>query len=254
LFAWLGAATLLLVSAGGAWAQDAAAAASSPAVASASAPSAGQEPLKPVLDAAWAVLQALRDYVHASQTRGDPPQRGEALAKASRTLTSLVGLRPGGDPETLPTYMSLWPAVIARYVDGFQRDKLIVMPVDPQEVRVIAVAANPEDRQDYDRLFRETTKTLADQGVTGQDLESRRKVVLTRELAKLGIGYPIQATIILTMRKIKDPQGKVQWKATELDLQPPRSLAAGSQVFRAPATLAPPPAGAISKPSTQPVQ
>jgi hypothetical protein len=130
-----------------------------------------------VLDAAWAVLQALRDYVHASQTLGDPPKRGEALAKASRTLTSLVGLRPGGDLETLPTYMSLWPAVIARYVDGFQRDKLIVMPVDPQEVRVIAVAANPKDRRVYDQIFQETTKTLQDQGAAGQDLESRRKIV-----------------------------------------------------------------------------
>jgi hypothetical protein len=253
-FAWLGAATLLLLFVGVSRAEDATPAATSPAAAPASAPSAGQEPFKPAVDAAWAVLQALRDYVHASQTPDAPQQRGESLAKASRALTSQVGLRPGGDEETLPAYVSLWPAVIARYVDGFERDKLIAMPVDAQEIRVIAVAANPNDRRVYDQLFQETTKTLQGQGATGQDLDSRRKILLTRDLARQGIAMPVTATVILTMRKVKDQQGKLQWKATELDMQPPRVPAPGSQVFRRPTIVAPPRAGATIKPATQPAQ
>ena len=253
-FAWLGAATLLLASAGVARAQDAAPAATAPAAASASAASAGQESLKAAADAAWAVLQALRDYVHASQILDDPQQRGQALAKARSTLTSLVGLRPGGDPETLSTYLLLWPPVVARYVDGFKRDKLQVVPVDLQQAKVIAVAANPEDRRVYDQMFREITKSLQDQGYGGQDVESRRKIVLTRELAQRGIALPVTATVVMTMRKVKDPQGKVQWKATELDLPPPRVPGVGSQPSRGAASAAPPPAGAISKPSTQPAR
>lgn len=211
-------------------------------------PSVGQEPFKPAADAAWAVLQALRDYVHAAQILDNPERRGEALAKARTTLTGLIGLRPGGDPETLPTYVSFWPPIVARYVDGFQRDKLQVVPGN-QQLQVIAVAARPEDKRIHDELLEQITKRLQDQRYTGQNLASRLHIDLTRELAQRGIGYPIHATIVLTMRRFNG-----QWKATELDLQPPRMPAAGSQPARVPASLTPPALGATGKPSTQPAQ
>lgn len=232
---------LLLTSAAVVRAQDGRAAATAPATAPTVVLPADREALKPAADAAWAVLQALRDYVHAAQILNDPPRRTEEMAKAKETLNSLVGLRPGGDPDTLATYVSFWPPVVARYVDGFQPDRLHVLPGD-QQVQVIVVAANPEDKRIHDELFEQITQRLQGQGYAEESLVSRRQIDLVRELAQKGIGYPIEATFILTMRQFNG-----QWKATELDLQPPRVPAAGTQPVRSTP-------GAALKPSTQPAQ
>ncbi len=174
-------------------------------------------------EAAWAVLQALRDYVHASQTLEDPQARTEGMTKARRQLMGLVVAPAEMEQDVLPTYVMLWPAVVAHYVDGFDRSRLTVLRADSQTI-VTAVAANPHDQEVYDRLLQEITKGLQDQGYSGPDLAARRQTLLVRELARRGIGYPVAATVILTMQNVKG-----QWKAAKLDLRPPFLPATGSQ-------------------------
>lgn len=237
MFAWLVAMVLLLALAGIARAQVAGA--TMPATTQAT--QAANEQLKPAADAAWAVLQALRDYVHAAQILDNPQQRAESLAKARKNLMDLATLRPGGDPETLETYVLMWPVVVAHYVDGFQRDKMTLMQAD-QHVLVMAVAAKPDDQQKYDELFQQITKDLQSQGFNGDSLASLRQVRLTRDLAQKGIGLPVTAVVQLVMQNVNG-----QWKASELDLRPPRGQPAASQPVRVvPRT--------ILKPATQPAR
>ncbi len=244
-FAWLVAAGCLLALAGSARAQVASPATEPTASATQAAQPAGEQ-LKLAGDAAWAVFQTLRDYVHAAQMTDDPQQRAKALADAQKRLGEEVSLRPGGDPESLSTYVSLWPAVVARYVDGFQRDRMKVIQAG-QQVMVIIVAANPDDQKVHDQLLQELTKSLQDQGHTGEDLTTLRDVRLRRELAQQGIGYPVAATIVLNMRNVNG-----QWKATELDLRPPHGPT--SQPGRRPSIRVRPGVGPANNPATQPAQ
>lgn len=243
-FAWLVAGLLLLAPAGLASVQVVASAAAATMPAATQLAQVADDQLKPAADAAWAVLQALRDYVHASQTLDDPKRRAEGLAKARREILSLISMRPEADGE-LPTYVSLWPAVIARYVDGFERERMTLVAAD-QQVIVMAEAANPQDKETHDRLYRELTAGLQEQGYSGENLESIRSVRLRRELAQRGIGYPVGATVLITMRKIDG-----RWKADRLDLRPPHLPAPGSQPAGGPATVTLPGAKAMGRPATQ---
>ena len=112
------------------------------------------------------------------------------------------------------------------YVDGFDRNKLKAIQAD-QEVVVLAVAANPADQKKYDEFFQQITKTLQEQGLSGDDLATRRQVLLTRDLAGLGIGCPVTAVVQIKMRNVKG-----QWKAVELDLLQPRVPMAATQPAR----------------------
>lgn len=175
-------------------------------------------------EAAWAVLQALRDYVHAAQILDDPQKRERDLARAQREFMDLVVAPPDMDKEVrLRDYVLLWPAVVAHYVDGFERNHMSVLRAESQTL-VTAVAIDPKDQAAYDQVFREITKELQEQGYSGQDLAARRQTLLIRKLARQGVGYPVAATVILTMQTVKD-----QWKVAKLDLRPPFVPAAGSQ-------------------------
>jgi hypothetical protein len=244
LFVWLAAAGLLAARAGLAQAQVVASTRPATVPAATQPAQPGNDQLEPAADAAWAVLQALQDYVHASQILDDPQKRAEGLAKARRELLSLVTIRPESD-EQLPTYVAMWPAVVARYVDGFQRDRMTLMQAD-QQVLVMAVAANPQDKETYDQLYRELTASLQAQGYSGESLASLRSVRLKRELAQRGIGYPVTATILITLRKVDG-----QWKASGLDLRPPHLPVPGSQPARNPSIITLPGARTTSRPATQ---
>jgi hypothetical protein len=182
-----------------------------------------QDRLKPAADAAWALLETMRDYVHASQIVDNPRERAGALAAAKHRLMGLVTLRPGGDSETLSTYVQMWPAVVARYVDGFDRNKMTLMQAD-RHIVVMALAANPHDQQVYDQILQQIDKDLEEEGLRGEALATRRQVRLIRELAQQGIGYPVSGVVQIILQNVNG-----QWKASELDLRPPRVPSVTSQ-------------------------
>ncbi len=213
-WAWLVSAGLVLATAGAALGQTAAPAAGDAPAASTQV---SESQRQAAMDAAWQVLVALRDYVHAARIMDDPQRRTKDLTEAGERLVSLATHRPGVAPEMLEAYVKLWPAVVARYVAGFEREALTVQARDRHMI-VSVVAANPVDAQVHAEVSARLTEALREQGYDGEELARLRDIRLKRELLERGIGYPIEARINLAMRQVDG-----QWKAIELDIEPVRS-------------------------------
>jgi len=186
-------------------------------------------------DVAWAFLQTLKRRVEAARS-ADPARRREALRRAESDLLSLVwnegaareiGKRLGRedisiDPGRMAEYVLRWPATVAHYVEGFRRDRLSVHLADDRSAVATLTAAHPGDRKVAQALFEQITEQLRQEGLSGSDLDSRRTVLLRRELAERGIGYPVAAVISISMAKVEG-----YWRVTGLTLQPFRLVPGG---------------------------
>lgn len=158
--------------------------------------------------------------------------------KARKDLVAAAYLGDKATPLDVETLATLWPAEVAHYVDGFQRERLIVVQTGEHDAMASITAVNPEDQEAADKLAAQIRKDLESQGFSGHELQSRQQVLLKRKLAEQGIGMPLAATIQLNLRNVNGA-----WKLRSVSLVPP---AAGSRpaaklpqrgpaVFRGPA-------------------
>lgn len=207
-----------------AWAQEAAP--DAPATAPVATQVAPATQSSAAADAAWADLQLLREYIHASRRRAQPGHPQE-FPKVRKDLIDAAYLGQQASPQTVEQVATLWPSVVSHYVDGFQRGNLVVrQPNDQQAIATIA-AVNPNDRQVADEVSLEVRKTLQEQGFSGQDLREREVVLVKRELAQRGIGYPLVATIQMRLTKVNG-----QWKMSGVSLLPPLNVVTSHPVSR----------------------
>ncbi len=179
-----------------------------------------------VAQVAWTDLQLLRDYVHSSRERNTEEQRGK-YSQVRKALTAASYLGPQVPASEVEQIATLWPAIVSHYVDGLQRETLVV--VQPNEHEAIATirAANPKDKKIAEKLSAGIRKTLEEQGLSGRHLLERQKVLLKRELADQGIGLPLIARIQLRLVKVEG-----QWKLRGVSLIPPSGLPATGPASR----------------------
>lgn len=225
------------------WGQASVSTAPAPALAPATSVAEARSPD----DVAWAMLEAVRDYIRAARLR-EPGPRLTALQQVGRRMMDLTDASQFPTEKDMQGLVTLWPSPLAHYVEGFDRRNLTVIPAADRAVAVLK-ATNPHDQKLADQLRQEITADLQKQGEQGEALTRRLEIRLRRELARRGVGMPLAATIRVTMARVDG-----EWKVRDVALvQPtPRSTAtrpAGTvpmvrpQGLRGPATLpAAPPA------------
>ena len=130
-------------------------------------------------------------------------------------------------PAGTEAVATLWPSVVAHYVDGFRRDSMVVEQPKVREAVATVVAINPQDQEIAEQLEAELRQELQKQGFSGQDLQARLGVLLRRGLAERGVGYPLPATIQVRLVNVRGT-----WKVQNVVLQAPSRAAVSRPVTR----------------------
>lgn len=181
------------------------------------------DPQSEVSQAAWANLELLRQYVETARLR-DLALRNVELPKVQKALAQATHVpMPPGEPqppiETMEGLTSLWPAAVAHYVGGFKRENLKVALLGEQEAIATILSVNPQDQKVADEVTAEVRNKVAAEGLTGQSLHDRERILYRRELATRGIGLPLEAIVQVRMMLV-DGQWKIRSAglATKADL------------------------------------
>jgi len=181
-------------------------------------------------DFAWACLQVLRRYVEAARSvnAADGRERLERARQDLFRLSAYEAVRETVaemlDTESLSLSdqyarqaIELWPAAVAHYVQDFDRMRLEIHKQKAGEAEVRITASNPRDAETASRVRRQLRQQLANEGLAGEALAERLKVLLRRRLARLGVGLPVEATIALDLVKVRG-----YWRLGGVRIVPPK--------------------------------